>query len=345
MANKNLNAAKLAKKDEFYTQLGDIERELQHYQSHFRGKTVLCNCDDPYESNFFKYFALCFNQLGLKKLICTCYNGSPVQGNELLLHFEGFDDEPKKLAYKVEITEVKDLNGDGAVDLSDVRYLLLNDKNVLSHLETGDFRSRECIELLKEADIVVTNPPFSLFREYIGQLMKYGKKFLIVGHQNAITYKEVFPLIKDNKVWLGYGFKGAAGHFLSPYEDIATAGDHKKGMIRVSGVTWFTNMEIPKRNEELDLVCRYSPEEYPKYDNYDAIEVSKTLNIPCDYMGVMGVPITFLDKYSPKQFEIIGATESEGKSFSNGLWNKESGIAQAVARGEKKYKRIFIKRK
>ena len=322
MANKNLNAAKLAKKDEFYTQLSDIERELQHYQSHFRGKTVLCNCDDPYESNFFKYFALCFNQLGLKKLICTCYNGSPVQGNELLLHFEGFDDEPKKLAYKVEITEVKDLNGDGAVDLSDVRYLLQNDKNVLSLLETGDFRSRECIELLKEADIVVTNPPFSLFREYIGQLMKYGKKFLIVGHQNAITY-----------------------NFLSPYEDIATAGDHKKGMIRVSGVTWFTNMEIPKRNEELDLVCHYSPEEYPKYDNYDAIEVNKTLNIPCDYMGVMGVPITFLDKYSPKQFEIIGATESEGKSFSNGLWNKESGIAQAVARGEKKYKRIFIKRK
>lgn len=168
---------------------------------------------------------------------------------------------------------------------------------------------------------------------------------MIVGHQNAITYKEVFPLIKDNKVWLGYGFKGTAGHFLSPYEDVATAGDHKKGMIRVSGVTWFTNMEIPKRNEELDLVCRYSPEEYPKYDNYDAIEVNKTLNIPCDYMGVMGVPITFLDKYSPKQFEIIGATESEGKSFSNGLWNKESGIAQAVARGEKKYKRIFIKRK
>ncbi len=197
MANKNLNAAKLAKKDEFYTQLSDIERELQHYQNHFKGKTVLCNCDDPYESNFFKYFALRFNQLGLKKLICTCYNGSPVQGNELLLHFEGFDNEPKKQAYKVEITEVKDLNGDGAVDLSDVRYLLQNDKNALSLLETGDFRSRECIELLEEADIVVTNPPFSLFREYIGQLMEYGKKFLIAGHQNAITYKEVFPLIKE----------------------------------------------------------------------------------------------------------------------------------------------------
>ena len=303
MANKNLNAAKLAKKDEFYTQLSDIERELQHYRQHFKGKTVLCNCDDPYESNFFKYFALCFNQLGLKKLICTCYNGSPVQGNELLLHFEGFDDEPKKLAYKVEITEVKDLNGDGAVDLSDVRYLLQNDKNVLSLLETGDFRSRECIELLKEADVVVTNPPFSLFREYIGQLVEYGKKFLIVGHQNAITYKEVFPLIKDNKVWLGYGFKGAAGHFLSPYEDIATASDHKKGMIRVSGVTWFTNME------ELDLVYRYSPEEYPKYEDYDAVDVSDSMAVPFDYPGTIGVPITFLYHFNPLQFEILDCCE------------------------------------
>lgn len=305
MPKKNLNAAKAAKKDEFYTQLSDIERELQHYWPHFRGKTVLCNCDDPYESNFFKYFALRFNQLGLKKLICTCYNGSPVQGNELLIHFDGFDDEPKKVAYKVEITEVSDLNGDGAVDLSDVRYLLQNDKNILGTLQTGDFRSQECIELLKQADIVVTNPPFSLFREYLAQLVEYGKKFLIVGHQNAITYKEVFPMIKDNKVWLGYGFKGAAGHFFSPYDDIATAADHKKGMIRVSGVTWFTNMDIPKRNEFLDLVCRYSPEEYPKYDNYDAIDVGRTADIPCDYPGAMGVPITFLDKYNPEQFELI----------------------------------------
>lgn len=295
----------MAKEDEFYTQLSDIERELQHYWPHFRGKTVLCNCDDPYESNFFKYFALRFNQLGLKKLICTCYNGSPVQGNELLIHFDGFDDEPKKVAYKVEITEVSDLNGDGAVDLSDVRYLLQNDKNILGTLQTGDFRSQECIELLKQADIVVTNPPFSLFREYLAQLVEYGKKFLIVGHQNAITYKEVFPMIKDNKVWLGYGFKGAAGHFFSPYDDIATAADHKKGMIRVSGVTWFTNMDIPKRNEFLDLVCRYSPEEYPKYDNYDAIDVGRTADIPCDYPGAMGVPITFLDKYNPEQFELI----------------------------------------
>lgn len=345
MANKRLNAAKSAKKDEFYTQLADIERELQHYWQHFRGKTVLCNCDDPYESNFFKYFALRFNQLGLQKLICTCYNGSPVQGNELIIRFEEFDEEPKKVAYKVEITEVCDMNGDGAVDLSDVRYLLQNDKNVLSILQTGDFRSGECIELLKEADIVVTNPPFSLFREYIGQLMKYQKKFLIVGHQNAITYKEVFPLIKENKVWLGYGFKGAAAHFFSPYEDIATAGDHKRDMIRVSGVNWFTNLEIPKRYEELDLVCRYSPEEYPKYDNYDAIEVSKTANIPFDYDGVMGVPITFLDKYNPSQFEIIGATESEGKGFSNGLWTGTNSVTQPLVNDEKKYKRIFIKLK
>lgn len=352
MANKNLNAAKRAKKDEFYTQLSDIERELQHYWPHFRGKTVLCNCDDPYESNFFKYFALRFNQLGLKKLICTCYNGSPVQGSELLLRFDGFDDEPKKIAYKVEITEVKDADGDGAVDLSDVRYLLQSDNNVLSVLQTGDFRSKECIALLEEADIVVTNPPFSLFREYIGQLVEYGKKFLIVGHQNAITYKEVFPLIKENKVWLGYGFKGSAAHFYSPYEDVATAGDHKENMIRVSGVTWFTNLEIPKRHEEMDLVCRYSPEEYPKYDNYDAIEVSKTMDIPCDYAGVMGVPITFLDKYNPRQFEIIGATESEGKGFSNGLYNPQSSVAQAITPPRKPgelprrvYKRIFVRLK
>ena len=305
MANKNLNAAKTAKKDEFYTQMTDIERELQHYWKHFRGKVVLCNCDDPYESNFFKYFALRFNQLGLKKLICTCYNGSPIQGNELLLHFDGFDSEPTKIAYKVEITEVKDLNGDGAVDLSDVQYLLQNDKNVICTLKTGDFRDNECIELLKQADVVVTNPPFSLFREYIGQLMEYNKKFLIVGHQNAITYKEVFPLIKENRVWLGYGFKGGAAHFSSPYDDIATAGDHRDNMIRVSGVNWFTNMEIPKRNEELDLVCRYSPDEYPNYDNYNAINISKTSDIPCDFSGYMGVPITFLDKYNPNQFEII----------------------------------------
>ncbi|MBP3785821.1 MAG: adenine-specific methyltransferase EcoRI family protein [Bacteroidaceae bacterium] len=320
MANKNLHAAKKAKKDEFYTQLTDIERELQHYWPHFRDKVVLCNCDDPYESNFFKYFALRFNQLGLKKLICTCYDGSPVVGTELQLPFEWGDEAQSdnsqaaetiplygsKRAYKVEITQVDDRNGDGAVDLCDVQELLKNDRNAISTLKQhGDFRSQECIELLRQADIVVTNPPFSLFREYLAQLVEYDKKFLIIGHQNAITYKEVFPLIKEDKIWLGYGFKGGAAHFFSPYEDIATASDHKKDMIRVSGVNWFTNLDHKKRHEMLDLVCRYSPEEYPKYDNYDAINVDRTSDIPYDYDGVMGVPITFLDKYNPEQFEIV----------------------------------------
>lgn len=314
MANKNLNAAKVAKKDEFYTQLSDIERELQHYWQHFRDKVVLCNCDDPYESNFFKYFALRFNQLGLKKLICTCYNGSPVQGQELLLHFEGFDDEPTKIAYKVEITEVKDMNGDGAVDLSDVRYLLQNDKNVMSTLKTGDFRSKECIELLKEADIVVTNPPFSLFREYIGQLMEYGKKFLIIGNMNSITCKEIFPYVQNNKMWIGPSISSGDRKFYVPDDyplNAAGCGVDSDGkrFIRVKGVRWFTNLDHNKRHEDLDLVCRYSEDEYPTFDNFDAIEVGKTSDIPYDYDGIMGVPITFLDKYNPGQFEILGLTQ------------------------------------
>ena len=333
MATRNLDKAKEAKKDEFYTQLADIENELKHYRQHFQGKTILCNCDDPYESNFFKYFANNFNAFGLKKLIATCYDGSPVQGNELMIDFGDFSEEPKKIPYKVEITEVTDTNGDGRIDLADVRYLIQNDKNVLSILKgNGDFRSQECIELLKEADIVVTNPPFSLFREYVAQLMKYDKKFIIIGHQNAITYKEIFPLIKDNKMWLGYGFKGGAAHFTSPYEDIATAGDHRKGMIRVSGVNWFTNLEIPKRHEELILYHTYSPEEYPKYDNYEAINVNATNDIPIDYDGIMGVPITFLDKYNPDQFEII--------RFRKG--NDEKDLC---VNGKCPYFRILIKKK
>ena len=315
MANKNLNAAKVAKKDEFYTQLSDIERELQHYWQHFSGKVVLCNCDDPYESNFFKYFALRFNQLGLKKLICTCYNGSPVTGNELAIHFDGFDDdEPKKIAYKVEITEVKDENGDGAVDLSDVQYLLKNDKNVLAILKTGDFRSQECIELLKEADIVVTNPPFSLFREYIGQLMKYQKKFLIIGNMNSITCKEIFPYVQNNKMWIGPSISSGDRKFYVPDDyplNAAGCGVDSDGkrFIRVKGVRWFTNLDHNKRHEDLDLVCRYSEDEYPTFDNFDAIEVGKTSDIPYDYDGIMGVPITFLDKYNPDQFEILGLTQ------------------------------------
>ena len=319
MANKNLSAAKAAKKDEFYTQYEDIERELQHYWQHFRGKTVLCNCDDPYESNFFKYFASRFNQLGLKKLICTCYNGSSIQGTQLSLFPEMNPEEPKRIAHKLVITEVKDMNGDGAVDMTDVEILIRNDKNVLTQLQTGDFRSLECIELLREADIVVTNPPFSLFREYVAQLMEYDKKFLIIGNKNAITYKEVFPLIKDNKLWIGVTPMSTDLLFEFPsqsVEDVLQNG--KRGSTyrivdgRILGRSpsiWFTNLDHNKRHEFMDLVCRYSPEEYPHYDNYDAIEVNKTADIPCNYPGVMGVPITFLDKYNPEQFEILGITD------------------------------------
>ena len=311
MPNKTLNAAKLAKKDEFYTQMTDIERELRHYWPHFKDKVVLCNCDDPYESNFFKYFALRFNQLGLKKLICTCYNGSPIQGNELLLDFGDTDQQPLKPAYKVEITEVCDMNGDGAVDLSDVRILLQNDRNTRSELKTGDFRDPECIALLKEADIVVTNPPFSLFREYVAQLMEHGKKFLIIGNVNAITYKEVFPLIKDNKIWLGLSITSGDRKFNVPNDyplNAAGCGIDADGkrFIRVKGVRWFTNLDHKKRHEEMDLVCRYSSEDYPSYFNFRGIEVGKTADIPYDHDGIMGVPITFLDKYNPEQFEIIG---------------------------------------
>lgn len=320
MANKNLSAAKAAKKDEFYTQYEDIERELQHYWQHFRGKTVLCNCDDPYESNFFKYFASRFNQLGLKKLICTCYNGSSIQGTQLSLFPEMNPEEPKRIAHKLVITEVKDMNGDGAVDMTDVEILIRNDKNVLTQLQTGDFRSQECIDLLREADIVVTNPPFSLFREYVAQLVEYDKKFLIIGNKNAITYKEVFPLIKDNKLWIGVTPMSTDLLFEFPsqsVEDVLQNG--KRGSTyrivdgRILGRSpsiWFTNLDHNKRHQLLDLVCRYSPEEYPHYDNYDAIEVNKTTDIPYDYSGVMGVPITFLDKYNPDQFEILGITKT-----------------------------------
>ncbi|MBQ6085196.1 MAG: adenine-specific methyltransferase EcoRI family protein [Bacteroidaceae bacterium] len=350
MANKNLNAAKTAKKDEFYTQMADIERELQHYWPHFRDKVVLCNCDDPYESNFFKYFALNFNQLGLKKLICTCFDGSPVLGNELLLDFGDFTDDPKKMAYKVEITEVKDLNGDGAVDLADVQYLLKNDKNAISLLKQhGDFRSAECIELLKEADIVVTNPPFSLFREYIGQLMQYEKKFLIIGNQNNVTYKEVFPLITHNELWLGYKSGDMAFKVPSDYEERETRywqDENGQKWRSLGNICWYTNLDHNKRHEELDLVNRYSPDDYPTYDNYEAIEVGRVDEIPCNYSGVMGVPITFLDKYNPDQFEIIGATENEASEEVKEL--RIQGFTKydrPYIKGIRKYARILIRNK
>ena len=349
MAKRSLDAAKVAKEDEFYTQMSDIERELQHYWQHFRGKTILCNCDDPYESNFFKYFALRFNQLGLKKLICTCYNGSPVQGDELMIDWGDFTQEPKKLAYKVEITEVRDMNGDGAVDLSDVQYLLQNDKNVLSILKTGDFRDPECIELLKQADVVVTNPPFSLFREYVAQLMAHDKKFLIIGNQNAITYKEIFQFLKSDKLWLGYKFGDMSFRVPSYFEPRATRywqDENGQKWRSMGNICWFTNLDHNKRHELMDLVCRYTSEDYPKYDNYDAIEVSRTMNIPFDADGVMGVPITFLDKYNPEQFEILGLAASAGYNRDIvGIDFQGIKDARPLIKGKNTYARIFIRNK
>ena len=288
---------------------------MKHYKEHFRGKVVFCNCDDPFESNFFKYFAMNFNYLGLKKLICTSYAGSPISHTELndLPLFK----KDEKLPYMIEITEVKDENGDGAEDLSDIEFLLRNNKNTLTLLDgDGDFRSEECIEFLKEADIVVTNPPFSLFREYVAQLMEYQKKFLIIGNVNAVTYKEIFPLIKDDKLWFGYSIHSGDREFRVPdHYPLAAAGFRTDGSgrkyIRVKGVRWFTNIDYEQRHEDLILYKKYTPEEYPKYDNYDAINVDKTADIPCDYGGVMGVPITFLDKYNPDQFEIVAFRKGE----------------------------------
>ncbi|MFI3298038.1 MAG: adenine-specific methyltransferase EcoRI family protein [bacterium] len=288
LANKNLRDAKSAKKDEFYTQLSDIEKELKHYKEHFRGKTVLCNCDDPRVSNFFHYFSYNFEYLGLKKLIATCY-----KNQDMDLFSKNESEQAIYLVYE------GDKNGDKIPNPEEIGIKPLKGD--------GDFRSQECIELLKQADIVVTNPPFSLFREYVGQLMDYDKKFIIIGHQNAISYKEIFKHIKDNNMWLGYGFTGGAAHFINKhYEDYATAGDHKEGMIRVSGVVWFTNLDIKKRHEDLILFKKYNSEEYPSYYNFEAINVNKTKDIPVDYNGMMGVPITFLDKYNPEQFEIVG---------------------------------------
>ena len=322
--NADLTLAKKRKEDEFYTQLVDIENELKHYKEHFKDKVVLCNCDDPRKSNFFKYFADNFEKLQLKRLIATCYKSQDVD-----LFSQGDCERAICQIYE------GDKNGNMVVD---------DDEVCVKELKgDGDFRSDECVEIHKQADIVVANPPFSLFREYVAQLVKYDKKFIIIGNQNAITYKEIFPLIKNNLLWLGFGFKRNCAHFFTNYEDNASDRDHRKGMIRVPSVTWFTNLEISKRHETYPLYKNYSCVDYPKYDNYDAVEVGKTSDIPIDYDGVMGVPITFMYKYNPEQFEIIGASESEGRGFSNGLWNESSGVSQPVIAGEKVYKRIFIR--
>ena len=315
--NKNLHSARTAKTDEFYTQLIDIEKELKHYKEQFRDKVVYCNCDDPFESNFFKYFAANFNALGLKKLIATSYKPSPIANTQLDL-FGNIKElstpkgRPKITANKFIINEVNDIDGDGAFDLRDIaEQLKANKNNEWTPLEgEGDFRSAESIELLKQADIVVTNPPFSLFREYVAQLVEHKKKFIILGDQNAITYKDFFKLIKDNKLWLGYD-NGGTKWFQVPMDyDIPTESRKKieNGVqyFSMGRIVWFTNLETTKRHQELTLYKKFTPEEYPKYDNYEAINVDKVSDIPMSYSGMMGVPITFLDKYNPKQFEIIG---------------------------------------
>jgi hypothetical protein len=285
--NRNLQKANQAKRDEFYTQLADIEKELKHYKDQFRGKTVFCNCDDPRESNFVKYFSINFEELGLKKLLAT--------------HYKGADLFTQEHPYKLEYTGDKD--GNRRPDPEEFLTEMISD---------GDFRSPECIELLNEADIIVTNPPFSLFREYVAQLIEYGKKFLILGDQNAISYKETFKYIKENKLWLGYDNNGTKWFQVPDDYDIPTESRKKteNGIkyISMGRIMWFTNLDTTKRHQEMDLYKKYTPEEYPKYDNYDAINVNKTADIPADYDGVMGVPITFLDKYNPEQFEILGIT-------------------------------------
>lgn len=350
--NSALRSADKAKKDEFYTQLADIEVEMKHYRKHFRDKVVFCNCDDPYESNFFKYFAMNFNYLGLKKLVATCYSGSPIIYEQLTFFGENVLMEQassEKKPYKIEITEVEDADGDGAVTLADVEHLLRNKKNVLTLLEgDGDFRSPECVEILKQADIVVTNPPFSLFREFVAQLVEYNKQFIIIGNVNAITYKEIFPLIKENKLWMGYSIHSGDREFRVPDDYPLNASGYRIDengykYIRVKGVRWFTNMDYIERHTDLDLWKKYTPEEYPKFDNYNAINVDVTADIPEDYFEEMGVPITFLDKYNPDQFEII---DGIGRySILDNENTKKAGKYLSMIDGKAKYFRVIIKRR
>ncbi len=347
MARKDLAQAKDAKKDEFYTQLNDIEKELVHYREYFRDKVVFCNCDDPYESNFFKYFALNFNALGLKKLIATCYDGSPIAQQELPL-FSVENDVPTRKAYKVEISEVPDLDGNGSTDLTDVKLLLKSSKhNVKAELkQNGSFDSPESIELLKEADIVVTNPPFSLFKEFLALLEKYNKQFIIIGNTNALKYKLTFKMFQEDKIRTGYTNFNVGMYFQVPdsWEKFHHIENGKK-MARVSTSCWFTNLPVSKHNEELILIKHYTPEEYPKYDNYDAINVNTYTDIPCDYPGVMGVPVTFLDKYNPKQFEIIWTTDRGGDGYLEDLKKPWDRYDAPVINGKGLYTRIFIRKK
>lgn len=334
-SNKTLHKASKKRNDEFYTQLPDIEKELKHYKDQFRGKVVYCNCDDPFESNFFKYFAANFNALGLRKFITTSYVKSPIVGGQLpLFEMEGLKPSGKE-PFKIEIKEVTDINRNGAINLDDVEYLLKHNKNTAAPLRgNGDFRSKECIELLKEADIVVTNPPFSLFREYVAQLVEYNKKFLIIGNTNAITYKEIFKLFKKNKIRTGYTNFNVGMFFIVPdyWEKFHHIDENGNKIARVSTSCWFTNLEVEKHKQEITLYKKYNRKEYPKYDNYDAINVNKYTDIPYDYDGVIGVPITFIDKHNPDQFEIV--------KFRKGDDDKDLSI-----NGKYTYFRILIRNK
>lgn len=325
--NKTLRSAKSKKNDEFYTQLTDIEKELKHYKNHFKGKVVYCNCDDPRISNFFHYFSYNFEKLGLKKLIATCYKS---QSSDL------FSNNDSEKAIYLEYNG--DKNGNNVPDPNEVG---------IHYLESdGDFRSKESIELLKQADIVVTNPPFSLFREYVAQLIDRNKKFLIVGNQNAITYKEIFELIKENKIWLGYDNGGTKWFKVPKHYEIKTKTRIKevKGekYFSMGNVVWFTNLETTKRFDELVLWKEYNPEEFPNYDNYNAINVDKVSEIPKDFYGVMGVPITFIDKYNPNQFKLIGIMNTGEENIGVRYENTEHG--RPLVNGIEKYLRILIQR-
>jgi hypothetical protein len=337
-SNKTLHKASKDKNDEFYTQLVDIEKELKNYKEQFYGKVVYCNCDNPFESNFFKYFAANFNAFKLKKLITTSYVKSPIVGEQLsLFDMEGLKPDGKE-PFKIEINEVKDFDSDGAIGLKDVEWLLKHNANVSKPLEgNGDFRSEECIELLKKSDIIVTNPPFSLFREYVSQLTEYNKKFVIIGNTNSLTYREIFKLVKDNKLRTGYTNFNVGMFFVVPdeWEKYHHIDENGNKIARVSTSCWFTNLEVEKHKALITLYKKYNPEQYPKYENYDAINVNKYTDIPCDYAGAMGVPVTFVDKYNPEQFEIIGLGIS-----NSGL---EIGV-KPYTKEHKKYRKEVQKR-
>ena len=331
--NKNLQQAREAKSDEFYTRLADVEKELKHYRQHFRNKVVLCNCDDPRVSNFFRYFSYNFEKLGLIRLITTCYKNQDVnlfnhhdKDAALYLEYEG--DKNRNRIPDVEEIGIKTLKGD------------------------GDFRSRECIELLKEADIVVTNPPFSLFREYVAQLVEYDKKFLVVGTWNAITYRDIFRLIQSDRLWIGVNCNRDFSGFIVPdhyplHGTEARVDEYGDRVVSSNNTCWFTNLENAKRHENLPLYCQYNSAEHPEYDNYNAVEVNQVVNIPINYDGVMGVPITFLNKYNPSQFEIVGSDYDVKEGLLHELvkpsWNGK--IDRAYLDGKRLYARLFIKRK